>query len=543
MKIHRYFFTLLILCLFACGNNQKDDRALRLGWAGSPDALNPGTAVLSQAYILFGLIYDTLYTLELDGSFSPRLISNRTVSEDHKTWTFHLRSGITFHDGHPLTAHDVAFSLTLYHQHPEFPLLYSYTRQFETVHAPNDSTVVLTLTAPIPNIEGQLVFLWILPKHIWQTHAEGEAATKFDNKSLIGSGPYKLVEYQQNAFVHLSANAQHPLSPRTSSDLVFQTFSNQDALVQAIRTGQVDAILEMPYTAYQGLDAQHDIQAASGTPVQPETTDILINQLNPAQLPKGSVGSGHPALRDQRVRKALSMAVDKQQLINVVLLGLGKPGLTLIPEGLGDWYNRDIQDHSFDIDQAKMLLDEAGCRDQNGDGIRETADGKPLTFRLNWPTDSTVAPRMARMLADMWMAIGVGTQLQAMDPDALTAICCPAFDYDIIIWGWTTASDPGFLLDVMTTSGIATGANETGYSNAAYDALYHQQATERDREKRRQIVWQMQRLVHDDVVYIIPFYPSAVQAYRTDRFTGWITNTPRLGLETAQALSALSPVQ
>ena len=493
--------------------------------------------MLAQAYTIFGLVYDALYALELDGSFSPRLVENRTLSDDRKTWTFHIRSDMRFHDGHPLTAHDVAFSLNLYHRHAAFPLLHSYTRHFAHIHAPDDHTVLLELTEPIPNIESQLTFLWILPKHIW----EGRDAIGFDNAGLIGSGPFKRAGYRQNAFVHLSVHEEHPLAPRHIEGVIFQTFANQDALVQAIRTGQVDAILEMPFTAVSSLRAHPGIQVVSGTPVQPETTNILINQLAPEHLPDDSAGSGHPALRDRRVRRALSMAVDKQRMIDVVLLGLGRPGLTLIPEGLGDWYNRDLVDYPFDVEGARALLTEAGYRDRNG--IREMPDGRPLNFRVSWPTDSPIAPRLARMLTDMWAAIGVQTRLQAMDPDALTATCCPAFDYDIILWGWTTASDPGFLLDVMTSRGIATGANETGYANPEYDALYGQQATELDPEQRRRIVYEMQRLVHGDVVYIVPFYPMAVQAYRTDRFSGWMTQTPRLGMETAQALSALVPAK
>ena len=149
---------------------------------------------------------------------------------------------------------------------------------------------------------------------------------------------------------------------------------------------------------------------------------------------------------------------------------------------------------------------------------------------------------MARMLANMWAEVGIGTRLQAVDPDALTALCCPEFDYDIMLWGWTTASDPAFLLDIMTSFGIPTGTNESGYADATYDLLFQQQATELDAEHRKQIVWEMQRRVHDAVAYIISFYPKVLQATRTDRFTGWVTDTPRLGIETLESLSALAPV-
>jgi peptide/nickel transport system substrate-binding protein len=143
----------------------------------------------------------------------------------------------------------------------------------------------------------------------------------------------------------------------------------------------------------------------------------------------------------------------------------------------------------------------------------------------------------------MWQQIGIATELQALDPDALTAVCCPAFDFDVILWGWGSDPDPGFLLSVMLTEEIPTGNSETGYSNPEYDELYQQQAVELDADRRREIVWQMQEIVHEDVVYIIPFYAQEVQAYRTDRFTGWITDRGKLALEDLSSLNVIEPVQ
>jgi peptide/nickel transport system substrate-binding protein len=239
----------------------------------------------------------------------------------------------------------------------------------------------------------------------------------------------------------------------------------------------------------------------------------------------------------------LAHATDKQNLIDVLLLGLGTPGLTLLPDSLGVWYNDSIQDYAFDIATANQILDDAGYADTDGDGIREMPDGTtPLNFRIQWPNDSVNAPRMADLLKDTWGQIGICTTPQALDPDALTAVCCPAFDFDVILWGWGSDPDPGFLLSVMLTEEIPTGNSETGYSNPDYDALYGQQATELDPDKRREIVWQMQQIVHDDVTYIIPYYAQEVQAYRTDRFTGWITDRGKIALEDPSSLTVIEPV-
>lgn len=142
----------------------------------------------------------------------------------------------------------------------------------------------------------------------------------------------------------------------------------------------------------------------------------------------------------------------------------------------------------------------------------------------------------------MWGEIGI-LEMQAVDPDALTSQCCPAFDFDIMLWGWASDPDPSALLYVYTSEAIPTGSSETGYSNPVYDDLYAKQQIELDFEARKAIVWEMQKIVHEDVVYIIPFYEQATQAYRTDRFTGWITNQAKVRTPNSSSLVLIEPVK
>jgi peptide/nickel transport system substrate-binding protein len=112
-----------------------------------------------------------------------------------------------------------------------------------------------------------------------------------------------------------------------------------------------------------------------------------------------------------------------------------------------------------------------------------------------------------------------------------------------MLWGWAADPDPDTLLIIPTTDQIVTGYNETGYSNPHYDELYVKQGTELDHAKRVQMVWEMQQIVHDDVVYIIRFNYQQVQAYRTDRFTGWLDSEPKLALEDTTSLMVIEPVK
>ncbi|MBK6793123.1 MAG: ABC transporter substrate-binding protein [Anaerolineales bacterium] len=536
-------FTLIALFISACsGGGASQPAVVRVGWAGSPDTLNPGIAILAEAYTVFELVYDSMYDLNLDGTFTLSLAESAVVSEDGTVWTFKIRDGINWHDGQPLTAEDVAWTYNLYKDTPEYPYLNGYyTAYFSKIEATPNNEVVLTLTEAIPNIESQLVFLYILPKHVW----ENVDKIEFDNVEMIGSGPFKMTEYVANEFVRLTANKEHFLTPPKVDEVIFQTFENQDALVQAIKTGQVDMITEMPNTAAESLKSDENIELVVGAPLAPSITDIIFNQIDPENCPTdaGGLCTGHPALRDRNVRLAMSHATDKQKLIDVILLGLGTPGLTLIPDGLGVWYNDSLVDYGFDVAKANSILDDAGYLDVDGDGIRDMPDGsRPLTFRLNWPSDSIVAPRMSELLAEMWSEIGISLEPQAVDPDALTAQCCPAFDFDIMIWGWASDPDPSSLLYVYASDGISSGSSETGYSNPAYDDLYAKQQLELNFDARKEIVWEMQKIVHDDVVYVIPFYTASVQAYRKDRFTGWVTDQSKVELADVTSLVLIEPV-
>ena len=539
--------TVLALVMSACGGiAAAEPVVLRVGWAGSPDTLNPGTAVLSEAYTIFALVYDTIYEYQLDGTYKLDAAESAETSDDGLTWTFKIRDGINFHDGQPLTAQDVAFSVNLYKNNPDYIYLNAYTANFDTVEATDDSTVVITLTDAVPNMDYLLSYLYIVPEHIWKDHAEAPASVEFENVEMVGTGPFQMAEYTQNEFVRLTANKEHFANPPKIDEVVFQTFASDDVLVQSLKSGQVDMITEMPATAVETLKGDANIQVVTGAPYAPDVSDVIFNQVDPENCPTdaGGVCTGHPALRDRNVRLALAHATDKQKLIDVVLLGYGSPGLTLIPDGLGPWYNSSITDYEYDVAKANQILDDAGYADTDGDGVREMPDGsQPLNFRMHWPSDSIDGPRLAELLSEMWGEVGVTLELQAVDPDALTAECCPAFDYDIILWGWGSDPDPNLLLSVHTTDEIPNGYNETGYSNPEYDELHIQQGRELDLEKRREIVWQMQQIAFDDVVYIIPYYQQAVQAFRTDRFQGWILDKAKVELSDVSSLTIIEPVR
>ena len=518
---------------------------VRIGWGGAPSSLNPGLGELTEDYSIYELAYNTPITLDMDGNYVPELATDWSVSEDGLTWTMNLVNGATFHDGTPLTSEDVKYTLELYRDCSDWCVyMSSYFDGDEIIEAPNPTTVTIAMTMPTGSFEGRMVFMYILPKHIWEEVDPGT----FDNTEMIGSGSFTLVEHRQGEYVRLAAYEDYWEGAPNVDEVIFQTFENADARVQALINGDVDMITEFPATAIATLEADPNITVATGEPLAPDLTDIIFNITEPENCPaEDGVCSGHPALRDLQVRLALAHAVDKQQLINTLLLGLGTPGIAIVPTGLGVWFNNTIEDYPFDLAEANRILDEAGYLDTNDNGVRECpasmdcGDRAELSLRMNFPDDSDTGPRLSQTLADWWEQIGVDVQIQVLDPDTLTSVCCPSLDFDVILWGWGSDPDPGFLLSALTCDEIPTGLSESGYCNPEYDELFFAQQTETDLQTRIDIIHEMQQILWEDLPYIIPYCALSSEAYRHDRFVGWIDGATKLALEDPSSLNVIRP--
>ena len=416
----------LILVLAACQGSASESASgspgsgatggtVRVGYPGAPDSLNPGLALFSESYTLFELVYDTPISYLPDGTYVPELATDWSVADDGVTWTMHIVDNAKFHDGTPLTAEDVKFSLEMYRDNTDFPYESSYPDVFTDIEAPDATTVILHADQPIANFEYRMAFMYIVPKHIW----ENEDPTTFDNAEMIGSGSFKLVDYQIGEFAQLEAVKDHwNISPAVDG-VIFQTISNPDARVAALTAGDVDMITEFPLTALSTLQSTENVKVVQMESIGGDLRDVFFNVADPADcpgpsdlVPDGGVCSGHPALRDVNVRQALAKAIDKQQLIDVSTLGTASWGVSLVPPGLGDYFVGTDADWEFNVDAANQQLDDAGYADTNGDGIREclpSQDCDDLTFRFYYPDD--IDPGPARGRPDSQHVAGGGRRL------------------------------------------------------------------------------------------------------------------------------------
>lgn len=488
---------------------------LRLGITGDEGTLTPYTYVTGYpGWNLLLLQYDTLYQLDADGVAQPWLATGATTSADGLTVTLDLRNDVTWHDGQPLTAADVKFTIEYFQQYPQS----RFTRALRPVAAATtsgDSQVVLTLTAPTPLFElSVLADVPILPAHIWQG-IENPAEHVFENVANVGSGPYKLVEYTPDQFYRFAANADYFAGAPAVAELVFVQFADDVGGLAALRTGEVDMLVgSVLPEQIELLQATGEINVVQGALF---ATDMLNYDMT------------KPPFDQVAVRQAVSLAIDRQAIIDTVLLGAGTPGNSGWIHPASPYFNADVTT-VYDPEQARTLLEEAGIVDSDGDGIREI-DGTPLAFELITPNDSALRLRMAELVREMLRAeIGMDVQIAAVEQATWEEAVWPGFDiangrnYSLAMWGWSAPVQANAVrITTLVHSDPAIGSlNLTGYANPAMDSLADELNTAVEPERFATLINEIQALIAQDLPFIMLAYPDGAYAYRAPAYDGWV---------------------
>ncbi len=535
---------ILLVLLTACGApgaspQQSQPAALRVGWLGFPDTLNPAYAFLSESYTMFDLVYSTLMTEQMDGSYAGLLAETWSESEDGLVWTFTLRPNIKWHNGEALTAEQVVWNINAFIENSDgWVTNYGYIIGFVEARALDERTLQIELEYPISNMEFRVSFLYIVYPKDFEGFTSPEDLQNFTNFNPVGTGPFKMTTLDKDQrVIILDANPDYFDGRAKLDQLIYRTFDNSDALIQALRVSDIDFAAEVPTSAFEAVETFDGVTAVS---LPGRSLSELI--LNSAPEDHDPAPSRNPAISDPAVRLAIATAINKQDLVDVVLQGQGVPGISIIPPTLGGgfWFNRSLKDVAFSLEDANRILEEAGYS-RGTDGVR-AKDGVRLEFRLQFPSDSSNYPRAADMIANWLREIGIRATPSAVDPDSLVVAVNPNADYDLVIWGWGSDPDPDFMLSVMTSEQYVEGGwNDSGYSNPVYDELFAQQQQTLDDAARQKIVWEMQEMVFNDRPYIVLWYDDVLQAYRSDRFTGFIEYPT--GIDAFQSLMNVEPVK
>jgi peptide/nickel transport system substrate-binding protein len=527
------------------------------GDTGEPSSLNPFRGYLGIDFYFWAWSYHLPITFSVeDLGATPDFVTSTEVSEDGRTFTYTVRDDLTWSDGEPMTAQDMAFTLNLYKdKHAYLPQ--GYLQIVESVEAPDDTHVVLQTEEPTSLYSGEIPYMYtyILPEHVWQEHADQPKA--YDNVPMVGSGPFFVAEYERGQFVRLERNP-HWNGPETQIDeIIYRIFKNEDAEAEALKQGEIDFGYFDSANVFNSLKEEPNIQTHAGS--VPSFDEIAFNTgsaYQEADPPFQPHGDGHPALMDPVVRRAMRMAIDSQEIVDRVLLGYSEPGTTVVPpvsvEG-SRWVPEGEELIPFDPEGANQLLDEAGYRDTDGDGVREMPPGsiepgRPLEFRYYTQTNDQNTIRTAPFVRSWLEDIGIRAEVTAMSSGRLGDEI-NAGTYDLFHWGWLPDPDPDSILQNWTCGdrppdAQTYGDNDAYYCNPEYDRMYEESRTTLDADQRYEILREMQRLFYNDAPYVVLFYLPSFQAYRTDTFTGYVPQPqPRGDLLTGYSRDAMLTIR
>jgi len=506
------------------------------------DSMNPIVGVTVPAYEAWNIQYATLTDKSAkDFSPIPGLATSWTSSADKKTWTYTMRPNMKWSDGQPLTAEDVAY--TINRAKKEEWLNYTSVVANLTAKAESPTTLVVKTSVPDPKLP--TLDMYVLPKHIWEKQ-DAKAVTKYPALDGVGSGPFTLEHFEKGQFARFKANPYYFGGKPKVDRVILRGFDNPDAMVAALKRGEIDAAEDVPATAFKQFEKDPSIQTVQG--YQGAMNEVAIN---------GGAGLKKPnaALLDLRVRQAIAHAIDKKTIVNRVMAGLAKPADTLSVSPNNEWSPQipAEQQLEFNLDKAKQLLDQAGYKDTNGDGIREMpGGGKPLKLRYAVRSEGDTAQPTAELVTGWLRQIGIATTQKVYDDSRLTEVIGKG-DYDLFSWGWTPFVDPDQMLSYFTCDQVSSDPEDpTNYYNDAnwcdkqYDALYKQQKVELDHAKRVDIVHQMLTRFYESGTYDVLYVYPDLQAYRKNRFTGWTRQPegtgPVLFTNSSPTYAKLAPV-
>ncbi|HEX9122143.1 MAG TPA: ABC transporter substrate-binding protein [Actinomycetota bacterium] len=463
------------------------------------------------------LQYDTTTpTYDYIGGFAQ----DWSQSSDGLTVTFHTTPGAKWSDGQPLTADDAAWTFNMIKQYASGPAgAWAGSVTFlKSIQATDADTLVATYDRPSGTALFDLGLTPILPPQVWQKYAtgDGKALKTFQNvpengQPLVGGGPFVMTEYRKNDIALFQRNPNWYGTKPHIEGFGLQFFRDEDAMITALKTGQLDAINEIPPTSVETLKSA-GMHVYEGQALA--LRDFIFN-LDPNK-------TQHRELLNPKVREAMEYAIDRDSIAQTAWLEYASPGSTIIPAGNAtggvQWHDPNVQPLPFDIDKANQILDALGYQ-RGSDGTR-MADGQPMAYDVVFPQDEEGAgDRAFQIIQQDFKQIGVElTQKRLDDNAAWNAMYCGGkcgYNFDLAMWDWFPAADPDFILSVLTCNEYGNW-NDTGYCNPAYDRLYEEQKSAVDPQERQKIVFQMQEMAYNDRPYIILTYDKRLDAWSPD---------------------------
>nr|WP_282572007.1 ABC transporter substrate-binding protein [Roseomonas acroporae] len=440
-------------------------------------------------------IFDSLTTFDARARLKPGLAESwRPVSET--LWEFRLRPGVKWHDGRDFTADDVAFTIGRVPNVPNSPGGFGgYVRTITRVEIPDPLTLRLHTAAADPLLPVNMAGVSIVARHA----AEGAATEDYNSgKAAIGTGPYRFVSFRPGDRVELLRNDRYWGGAEPWEKVDYRFILNDGARTAALLSGDVDLIDQVPSSDLPRLkrEPRIDIAQIQGLRLIYLAPDFSRTGEEPFVTDNEGRKLARNPFLDVRVRRALSLAINRQALAERVMEGTAQPAGQWLPPGTFG-YNPDVPAPPYDPEQARRLLAEAGF---------------PQGFRLTLHSPSDRYPgdaRTAQAVAQMWTRIGVRTEVEAIPWASFAGRSArQEFSIRLIGWGSQTGEASYALVNILGTYDPAKrrGASNSGrYSNPALDALTERAVATLDDPARERLLQQAVQMVADDVA-IIPLH-------------------------------------
>ena len=412
----------------------------------------------------------------------PDLAESWDISADGLTYTFHLREGLKFGDGSPLKASDAKFSLERLRD-AEGSVMGGMFSVMGDISAPDDRTVVVTLNQPsAPALAGFAMFsAAVLPEAAVKARGED-----FGNNPA-GAGAFMLDEWRRGEYLRLVKNPNYWEADRVKLDAIEWVYiPNDNTRILKLQAGEVDAIIFVPFNRVAELQADADINVHLDPSSRMD--HMLINHAN------GPLG-------DARVRQALYYALDRQAVVDAVTFGHGKVANSFLPAG-AMYYNPDNQDYPFDPEKAKALLAEAGV------------DELTLDFLIT--AGDSVHDQIGVIVKDQFGKAGIDVNLIKQE-EGQQWESTVAGEYDISINYWTNdVIDPDQKSTFCVYGDEENKSYYTSYKNPDVTALVEKGRVELDKDKRRQIYYDIQRIAKADAHWVDLYYSPFRNASRSN---------------------------
>jgi peptide/nickel transport system substrate-binding protein len=471
---------------------------------------NPVLGDNSPTNPVLALMFETLLgSSPIDGQYVPGLADHWEIAPDGKTYTFTLRDGVTWHDGTPLTADDVIFSLDA-QANPDTGS--AYTSAFNDTVASyskiDDKTVEMVAT----NVMAQVVFLGnsyapIVSKKLWENVAPADwgtdpGSTGEDGTRIIGTGPFKFSEFDSSQGVlRMAKNESYYDQVPNVDEFIFQPWPDDTAAIEALRAGQIDFYEAVPAADVASLQSEDGLDVAIY-----DTFSFSFYAYN--LLPE------HTTLfQDVRTRQALAYAIDRQSIVDNILLGFGEVAQGSQPVLSVAYAPDQIRTHyDYDPDKAKSLLADAGWADSDGDGVLEL-DGQKLEFEVMYGSGSAQSDQIVAYIQEAWKAVGANmTPNPVSFGDVLIPAITDSRDYQIAFLGfnWDATGDQSAM---FSSTSYPSSFNMNGYSNPDVDELNSEANATIDPDARVKLLIESANLVNEDLPVNVMWFTKQRTGY------------------------------